>query len=1215
MTSPSHHRDLSVTERQRVQTLVHLLESFVRSVTDGLAGSTVVFEAPEIPPSSLGMTLQELLHIVKSDASLCSGVVKTTRTVGTLRRLLDLNVRLQQAVTGSDLQAPPESATLHNIADSVLSAMPIVVKVLCVVVENSHSRRSFGDILPSHASGLLELLRHSETLSDTAAVLRHVLLYTHEAKEILDTLVHSWDYLGALSSLCRDAVIRGSSIGTCSVTREMSLLIDTLSLLTATASVTPRPDSTVLECVQKLVADVVLPLVTEREPHWVQQSASEEVQGCLYRVNCELLQLVSVVTLEGHFVPHVDDTIRRWFAWSLPYAMPPQRLLLYWGACERIAQERFEPLRSADDGAGACAPSSSWDNAAQCSSGSSISGSEFQQVAITLREQLSAIRRMNLDTKLVQQYLMSMHSLIVSNRGRLAETCAYIIGRLPGGVKTLCGTLSTVDEEVSSLSCAVLAALLGATPDVLDGDDSQWLLLPLDEVADATTTASGSDASFLKHPLATFVQPVSSEGQRRSPVLQFVAIDGVLLIADMLDDYSDDVLAGAFSILGAMASHARAVHEMMTCGLLKKLRAHLTNISDRIRSGGTSAAAAAGSVRQRPSSSGRRTLVPLAALCCEMVAKLPNAALSVVAFGYTEHIVRDWVVAITSSVTSPQSSDEHAAPIMVPFLRMCHNLAHVDPLAVWNGLQTSENNEAVLSHAAFPWLSVWAAATAKRGGADSGVPLLAAWMGVLQSIDSDAVPEAAWVHAMDGTSRCLTDSMQGMHAKQHRVLLHHFWSLVLYVEEERCSGTTPLRQIFAATLLSSLHTAVYGAPLHRGVGFVLSSIARVMHRWQLATDDALNAIAAVATSETASWDDRMCALTILQESTQAMQEQNDTASLFRAQFPVLLTKIILQCEDTADESDDADNCRAVANTCFHAMLSDAAQSARVLLQVGHIIVDGIANTLRTTAVEEGGNAVFTEPLILGWLGSAVDTDEAHDALVAVVPLLNGITNQRPEVRYVVHDSALLFFFKLTSIGSFLEVPLRVLGIYGLCHCLELSAAEESRTAAVREAELRGAHCLQEWGVFDVLRRVLIEAHSAEALQSDEARSEIRQACFLLAEKVLLLSRDKQFSQVSLASGLLDAAGFVVSTILTASLGIEGVVPHEGCSLLLCLLQDDAQRRALAHSDDALRLAYINALTQLRCALHAEAGGADGHLMDRSSRGYYLLLQVEKYLAE
>jgi hypothetical protein len=205
-----------------------------------------------------------------------------------------------------------------------------------------------------------------------------------------------------------------------------------------------------------------------------------------------------------------------------------------------------------------------------------------------------------------------------------------------------------------------------------------------------------------------------------------------------------------------------------------------------------------------------------------------------------------------------------------------------------------------------------------------------------------------------------------------------------------------------------------------------------------------------------------------------------------------------------------------------------------------------------------------------------------------------------------------------------EVPLRMLAVYGLWNMLNPEGGACDEGAATL------AQTLSSWRIFDLLRQFLSDAHHETADQSAEALSEIRHGCFMLAERVFLLLQRSNQDISSIISAPAAAAApplepnnrlhppassgistFVAHTIVCG----RPTVPIEGCSLLLCFLQDDAQRELVFHSE--LRDAYRKALECLRNALDCEIQQAcnDSGRTEPPSAAYYAQLQIAKYQSE
>jgi hypothetical protein len=1445
-TSPSHRlRDLTTHERRHVQTTVDSIERCVGDLyqmatqpdpTAATTDTTTTTQESISQRYPLPSLLRSLLDVISLDESMCGGLVKTTRTVPILRQLLErrLDIEHQMSVGEcSNALAGEANQRRDDVRWLFQSSLPTVARLLRVLIISSHSRRAFHGFMQQGRSSraFIDLLRHQDSLVDGARALSHVLLYSQDAKEVLDLLVKPASegggaLLDVLYQMAHDAAVVWSTIpllpqsaGSCTngSPAEVGLLTSTLRFMGAVVGVTPRPATIVVWSMSHLFASVLVPQIIEREPCWYSaafsgDAASSDVspsrgtthssssssamyttqlsiqmlkEECLH-LGCVLATTLSSIVEQHQQSPappsgteeeevstslaHLDalrsamHALLQYAAQNgLPAALDVQ-LVSFWSACSSASSTSASTaLLPADD--------------------ASAAGWWMHHAVYRCREHLTVIRRHNLDAKAVQRALLSiLHDIQQSPAASdvAAQHYAFVLGRLPGGMKTLVGTLSTVDEEVSSTSCAVLIAILRAAPEICDSPE---MLLIADQ-----------------HDLAEY---------RRHPVHQFDALDGILLLRDMLDDYSDDVLSGAVGILSACAtSLGRVVNEMEHHGVFRRLRVLATRISNK-RLPRALSLPPPPTASMQPSSStsiealkshedsaaviddadyddeNLRTLLPLAALCCDCMGRLPPSALRAVFAESPEELVkpllRSWWTHINSMISqhegcsSSQSHEPSASssppfsagraifPLVSPFTRWLCNTARVfggglvlsaipligAPASLQQGNACDERPPSTQGEPRL-WMSQWARFTLSVGGVDATVALTTSLMRVLQegclsvlstptakvpSLSADVTAEQSDRQRSGGTMQSLPSAADAA-VEQFSATIHDlacvvfampfnseakqlfvfgvFWELIAEVVS---IAPGPIVNALCSTLYESLMgclrvSVMSSAPA--GIASIRHMVA-VLEAWGLSRqDEVANLLAAFVTREKGlTTTNRAVAVRLLLHIINPADAEdadrnrqvpssgesfpsptNDTAARnngvllptvsreLRESFGLLWTKIILLCEDAADADDyqatqhhrvddDVVSCEALANVCFEALVRGADDYIGPLMRTAMLVLDSI--------LYMHPEALASSPLSLPWLGSIADADEGHDVLVALVPLINGLLSQSPSCRWTVVDSSsassddgghgasmLTFFVRLISCGGCLEVPLKVLGIYGLWHCLELSsttspvvgslrpstARRGGRSAAAEES--RVAATLRSWNILLLLAHIQREA--AELHQPEEAQAEIREACYLLTERIVLLSNTGGAGSV-----LGDAASAAAPSPATSSLEdvwqfmemtvfARGALEPQACSLLLCVLQDDSSRAyfrsssgyqtrpAAAAGSTPSSTPYADMLHELRRSLRQElyptsvagssearggslaapalaAAAAQQSSTAHNSQAYYALLQVEKYIAE
>ncbi|CUG89712.1 Hypothetical protein, putative [Bodo saltans] len=1237
---------------------------------------------------------------------------------------------------------------------------------------------------------------------------------------------------------------------------EVGLLTSTLMFMGAVVGVTPRPATAVVWSMSNLFASVLIPLILERESCWYSAAFSvgdstaasavevspargggssntamhmTQLSIQVLKEECVQLACVLATTLSSIVEHHqqfstVDeaitatspststlgevevttslahlDTLRSIMHTLLHYAanhgLPSSpldaQLVLFWSACSSTSSTASSSSSTALLAAGDT---------------SAVAGWWMHHTVYRCREHLTVIRRHNLDAKAVQRALLSiLHDIQQTPAASdiAAQHYAFVLGRLPGGMKTLVGTLSTVDEEVSSTSCAVLISVLRAAPQLRGG--STTTTATTDISSPSASGLSSTSASFASSSLFTDQQDLAE--YRRHPVHQFDALDGILLLRDMLDDYSDDVLSGAVGILSACAtSLGRVVGEMEHHGVFRRLRVLAFRIANKrlpralslpTAAPFSSCAASPEALRGREDSTANaaeddeddhenpRTLLPLSALCCDCMGRLPPPALRAVFAENPEDLVkpllRAWWTHINAMITQHSSQSESSSaqfsfpagraifPLVSPFTRWLCNVARVFggsmvlsaiPL-IGNaaddcGSATSSSSTHEGSHL---WMSQWARFTLSVGGVDATVALTTSLMRVLQegclsvlSTPTAKVPTPAkqreeGEEAEDGNPpsaspavaaatdaaveqfsatihdlACVVFAMPFDSESKQLFVFGVFWELIAEVVSV---APRPIVSALCSTLYESLMGCLRVAVLSlapAGIASIRHMVA-VLDAWGLARqDEVANLLSTFVTREgnSLSITNRAVAvkllLHILAPADEAHPPQvsspnngdqfpsptnagsgNNGVLLptvskeVRETFGLLWTKIILLCEDAVDDEqqqqqhhDDEDtvSCEALANVCFQALVRGADDYIASLMRTALLVLDSILYV--------HPEALASSPVTLPWLGSVADADEGHDILVALVPLINGLLSQAPSCRWTIavdnyanddvsHNggSMLTFFVRLISCGACLEVPLKVLGIYGLWHCLELSTTGSPVVGSLRPStarrggrsataeETRIAATLRSWNILLLLAHIQREA--AELQQPEEAQAEIREACYMLTERIVLLSNNGSASGGGgNVGGSADAAAAPPSAT-TVSAGLEdvwqfmemtvfarGALEAQACSLLLCVLQDDSSRAyfrsssggggyharpaaaaaaattQLSHSSNP----YADLLNELRHSLRQELfPTADAHERGGSlaapaaiaaaaaqssisnSQAYYALLQVEKYIAE
>lgn len=1207
MTSPSHHRDLSGTERQRVQELLSGIEVSLNGNSN---------------PSSVPLCLSQLLEIVEGDETLCGGLVKTTKVVVITRRVLELYRFYNEEASGRECVDVKEAEMRQTILES--PAVQISSRILRVLVENAHSRRSFSAILPQSCKGFLYLLRCVTTASDITRVLCHVLLHTQEGKEVLDELVSQHNFTGILTQLCLDCVER-SRQQSLPHDDEICLLLDVLRLLSASVSVTPRPDSaTILSDVCGLVVTVLSPLICSRGAVWY-ATMNINTHRLLSTLLSEALLLCSVLvyeSIDARYVNEVEvvaeDLIQRWRAPNSAGAecgvSLPEHLVMFWRGCKALPREEELSYQREHSEEEATALQLSTDMAAL-----------LPLIIRRMKRELCTIRKYNLDSATVQKCLFTIHGDLAGGgggtlqssqvgsaadggptlatrkrvRSNIAELSSYVIARVPGGVKTLCGTLSTVDEEISSVSCAVLTSLFNACNASILSTRQPSAAPPGLSLTGSQLFATASTSSTSSHPIPNPTLPhskfVAEDIMMHNAIDQFVSLDGVLLLADMLDDYSEDVLTGAFSVLASLLPYHKAVKDVLSNGVLEKVRSTFEGVTARLRE----------SIISHPLQQ-KQMVITVTVMCFEFVARVPQFALApLVNMGTTIRDVsnliegRLWGAAEQPSQPTDDggpSRESSVALIMAPFLRAVTNLLSIDAANVLDGLGLFD----------LQWCERWLSA-ASSGGVDTFTASLYSIQALLTCVVSSRseliVEQPERLSRLVEIIHSLAMALFGtaLEASRQKSLQTQFWTLVDTIVSNQSNYGIEISERLKDMLVDALIGAlqVLAATGHEYPTFVsatLPPISNLLLQWNVLrrSENVLNLVGSVAVSEWAAISDRSRCISLLQSicsappESLATDEERAVALSFSSHYPLLLTRVIMLCEEYCGtlSVDDESELSCLANLCFSSLLDLPRLSVPALVGVGATALHYLVNP------EGVGFAA------LGWLGFMEDADDAHDTLVAVVPLINGILNQSTASRTSLssNDNFVVFFAQLIACEA-LEVPLKVLGLYSLWHLL----ASEGDGRGVPESHV--AALLIKWNIISLLE-MLLAAAKAEG-QSAEATAEIKHACYLLAERVTILSRSSASLSAAAAS-----ESFLEQTIrfLASNAFEDSAMEGQACSYLLCLLQDDALRSALHHHPDAhVAAAYRESLNKLYQSVTAEMESVPQH--------YYVILQLNKYIAE
>lgn len=1341
-----------------------------------------------------------MLATVTSDESVCGGLVKTTRTLPILRLLLERRLALERDAT---TQEPLVSSSSQDVRDAVrvalTSCLPMTAKILRYLVVNSHSRRAFSGFLPQHrASAFLQLLLSDDTFNDAAHILIHVLLYSQDAKEILDQLVLPVEeggggLLDTLRQICHNAVVVRTCSPDCSVQNELPLLTATVAMLSAVVSVTPRPHDAVLDVVRELYTFAIAPLLSERTELWVglltstipvthhplpigrRQMQLAVALEPLITLNEEALHLATVLRLEllQQQLPIAADPLSQAVTsllnvWAETDVAVDEQLIVLWESCCSVIDPSYVfgsalaaiSHRHAHSGIQPhllVAPSTS------------CQPELILHAVRRNRVHLQTIRKHNLDAKAVQHALLEMLHDVQAGGGAssspargygerrgsvtvggVAEAYACALGRMAGGIKTLVGTLSTVDEEVSSLSCAVLIAVLRSAPPLhknSTGNSSSHATACLldpddDDEACGTTTAS----VVISASLNIDADEETLAERRRNPIHQFAALDGILLLSDMLDDYSDDVLSGAVGLLAAVSSSPRALREMEQHDVLRKVRGLMQSIGDRrmnasfvaakllppsalvepaAASSTTGAATAAGDHESIASMGGVssaasdadddvRRLIPLATLCCDSICRLPPPALRQLfpQRDILQTILSSWWHHVHSAVVSTETPAAASTvfPLLSPFARLLCNISRVFGRRVVSGVI------ALVDSAGRPWMGVWTQVALRNGGVGAAVALATGLIRLLQEVSTFSLkatnsnnnhphnpnPSTATASTDVAIVPSMLASLHDMactiflipfdQPQQQMMVLQSFWVLVSEVMQVASRDVIDgLRSSLYESLLGSMRVVTANGAGSSFVAAALDAMVTILSAWGLAhQDEVVQMLGVVAVHPEATLQSRTMSAQLLMgllcsavssgshaASTHVSAVTSTISKETKSSLALLWTKIILLCEDAVDETDAqlqqhnsnddrlprrrlrpesaaaaaaaAASYTALANVSFNTLVQDGAEYIVVLVRAALVVLDSM--------LYMDPAALAAHPIDLPWLGRVADADDAHDILVALVPLINGVLSQSPSCRLRVvppmtqqqqdnnaqyaqqedgdqqQQGVMYFFVRLISCGESLEVPLKVLGIYALWHCLDLptlspaaattaatggegvsfTSSSSNNTAAVVTPthETQVALQLRSWNIFLVLSHIQREAQDSQ--QPPEALTEIRTACALLAERLLLLSPPAACGGPHPG----DVWQFVQSSILPYA-----AQESQACSLLLTILQDDDSRMYL-RSDPT----YEPVLVSLRASLRDEllppgvsdqAGTVASMSVDvgqHNSQAYYALLQVEKYIAE
>lgn len=960
MASPSHYREFSFVDQQRVRSLLLACENFVNS-----ARGDAAYDCPIA-------ALEDLLTAVTLDLAVCGGAVKTTRIVSTIRDVLEMALTIEDG-------------------DNRTKVLQLALDVLCCLVKTSHSRRSFADVLPSHGHLLMKLLRDDTTTTRACDIMVHVLLFTQEAKDILERLANDDFFFEVVEHIAKMESVESNR--------------SCVNIISAILCVTPRVENSTLHRVIAVAQDVLI----KRAPAWPHDMFER------------LVHLLALASIEGF--KHPDETMLTIHQWLQTGAVP----IWYTQIMSFVSEE----------------PASG----------------TFEYTVKRFQGHLSVIRKNNLDPKVVLEALSAMFADIQELEEN-TPLAVFAVGFLPGGVKTLCGTLSTVDEAVSSLSCAILTQVLGG--------------------------------------LWEFPNPLED------PRFQFVALDGILLLSDMLDDYSDDVVTGAFSVLRALSDFQPAMREITAFGVGQKVINHLTSIPSRFLD-----------------TNEKCTLLPLAALCCELVCTLSPELLSAVC---RSDLLLRWAQLLHG---------QNAGMLTIPFLRLCTRVSEVAPEVLQSTLCDGSDH-------------LWLLKSLQDVPSEMRVLAHGVWLQLVELLLPSS-PHEFVAQLLEATFVMVSPFPH---------LLSQFWSWV------RCVVKPALRSVLEPLLIHCFYDEVGKTTL------ALEAVLSVMAIW-IPSVEVLRRIG-TRVIDVADHKERLAAVRVF--GAFLSSDLDEEGLEFSRELPLILTRLIALCEDSPD---DDEMCSQVSTECFALLLHAPSSSVASLLAAGNVVIECFRP-----------NAPFTETHV-GWLGTAFDRDDAHDLLVVIVPLLNGLLNKCPESRCSDPMLSISFFFRLLSFGE-VEIPLRMLGIYGLW--LTLSPDSDTEIESIGEV-------LLSWNVFTALSHFMREAHT-DACQSSEALQEIRQGCFLLADRLQLLTRSLNDQQA------FDISQFVANNIID-----RDSVPLEGCPFLLSFLQSESRRAQLAAHPR-----YAPALTQLRSKIEAEFHESTPSGAQMPS-AYYALLQIDKYLAE
>ena len=1003
--SPSHHRDLSHLEKDQFNATIDELDSAIGAITGRMSSNF-----GEVRPIAAAPSVVNEIDVERAARGLdrihhglLSDLTACSAALKTTRLVF---------VLGRAIECVNDPVVNSSVAaaSSIRTIRQVSARLLRLLAEHTHSRRAYNAIMQNHAAAFESLVHQEETVEDASALLYHVLLYTQDAADVRQILLAH----GLVEHLLERLLQQSRSSGGYGWG---------IRVLHAIAASTPPVSSDVLLPIIRSLGTILGPLLLSasgdadgRDRGWF--VSDHLADGC---------HLAATLGLEFPGEPAVRDVCEQ-----LAHA------------AQRNGLEQHAGLLEACIG--------------------NINATIYPIVSSLSRE-LRIIRKNNLDTLAVQQALSALHTTVSQGQKIQQNGLAFAFAHFPAAMKTLCGTLASVDEKISSLSCVILTAV--------------------------TSSVIVTSSSLVEQQQCT-----------ASVVDQFVAMDGVLLLADMLFDYSEDVLGGAFGLLRTFSGHATAEQHVIECGALRRVVHLVEQLSGRVEAAGDGCSG---------------SLLVTTALCFDFISRLSSTAIA----AHLQPIGRS-LSSFCTYVTVQKGTT--LSVLAQPLLRCVSALAAVDPT--------------------FPPLmceDVWKSTTSLHcpPSGDQSANIIAAMLGAISSCISSC-PDLAttWSNTICAIGTAILQAGATS-------LYTRLWSLV---SDAGQTAALPLyQQIFSSSVLFMIKSPEM---FERH----LASTLHVASVLQLSgsTDDAFCAVGQIALSEHPfSEDVRTAAVECLCGTRNPL-------------LPSTLVRIILMCEDAS--TDDASG---LANLCFHGLINSGGLAVGELTRIGLIALD----------VASGDAERSSESL--GWLQPIADSDDAHDTLVAIVPLLNGMLHHSEECRTAAGSFGTTnFFLRLLSSGPLLEVPLKVLSLYGLWHVLN----GETGTA-----ESQALYMATSSNIFSTLTALLEEA-AMDDQQSPDALCEIHHAVYLLAERLLLMLRN-------LAEVIAPVLDFIERRVL------RDVRESQACELFLFVLQDDGCRAELRRRCPA---EYAAALT----IIHGEA------LPHREHQSFqYLLMQIEKYMAE